>query len=277
MVWIIGILISGLLLWSLGILFTGILQDYFIFLPKKLDAGFQFQFTNPFESFLLKTENNGKVFGLWFKEGNKRSKKGLILYAHGNKGNLKRWGHYHFYFKKAGFDFMIYDYRGFGKSTGPRNEINLYLDALEVYNFAKKHYPEHKIIVYGRSMGSTFASKMAAENQPAGLILETPFSGMKDLFYCYFPFFPKIFLFKYHFDNKVLLQKVNCPVLIFQGTKDRIVPLHSAIQLKPFLKQGDKFVVIENGNHHNLMHFENYGTEIDSFLKKITQAGKAIP
>ncbi|MEZ4980221.1 MAG: alpha/beta hydrolase, partial [Saprospiraceae bacterium] len=68
-----------------------------------------------------------------------------------------------------------------------------------------------------------------------------------------------------------------CPVLIFQGTRDRIVPMRSAIQLKPFLKQGDRFVVLENGNHHNLMHFENYGTEIDSFFKKITQAGEAIP
>ncbi|MCB0662296.1 MAG: alpha/beta hydrolase [Saprospiraceae bacterium] len=255
------------MLWIIGNLFTALFQDYFIFLPKKLASNFQFGFTSDFEEIFISTKNNGHIHALWFHTPNETAKKGIVIYNHGNKDNLKRWGHYHYYFKKLGYDFLVYDYRGFGKSTGPASEDNMYTDALAVYKKALDHYPEEKIIVYGRSMGSTFACKMAAAHQPAGLILETPFSGMKDLFYSYYPFFPKIFWFKYTFDNKKLLPEIHCPILIFQGTRDRIVPLSCTKLLQPILKKEDRFIILKNGNHHNLMHFERYGVEVEEFLR----------
>lgn len=265
--WIPGILITILLLWVMGILFTAVFQDYFIFLPEKLNPEYRYEFKEPFEEIFLDTPNQGKINALWFHAADSTSPKGVVIYNHGNKDNLKRWGYYHYYFRKLGYDFFSYDYRSFGKSRGPRNERNLYQDALFVYNKVLEAYPENKIIVYGRSLGATFACKMAAENNPAALILETPFSGMKDLFYTYYPPLPRIFSFKYVFDNKKLLPAVSCPILIFQGTRDRIVPLSSARQLQPFLKKEDKFILLKNGNHHNLMHFEKYGSEIEKFLR----------
>jgi alpha-beta hydrolase superfamily lysophospholipase len=264
--WIPAILVTLFLLWIIGILFTAVFQDYFIFLPKTLRQNYQFEFNAPFEEMFLETPHHGKINAIWFRDPNQVSSRGIVIYNHGNKDNLKRWGHYYYFFKNRGYDFLAYDYRSFGKSTGPRTEKNLYRDALAVYEKMKSYYPEPNIIVYGRSMGSTFACKMAAENNPGGLILETPFSGMKDLFYTYYPPLPRIFWFKYVFDNKKLLPQISCPILIFQGTRDRIVPLSSTLQLRPFLKEEDQFIILKNGNHHNLMHFEQYGMAVEEFL-----------
>jgi len=252
-----------LFLWLLGNLFTRFWQDYFIFRPEKLAPNYEFQFEQNFSEIFLDAPQGGKLNALWFKRLNA---KGVILFFHGNAGSLARWGHLHHLFCRLGYDYFVYDYRGYGKSVGKRNEALLYEDALVVLDFVKQHYAQAEIIAFGRSMGSAFASRVAAAGGVRTLILETPFYSMRSLFYTYYPFLPPVFLFKYHFFNHRYLREVQCPVYIFQGTKDWIVPYKCAVRLKKRLKPGDEFITVLGGGHNNLLFYDIYNRKLQEIL-----------
>lgn len=255
----------GLLL--LGNLFTRILQDFFIFRPRKLGASYRFAFEVPFREVSLTGKRKGLINALWFKvPGPEVRSKGVLLYFHGNSGNLVRWGNLYRFFFRFGYDFFISDYRGFGKSRGPRSEQLMYEDALEVYRYVSRFYPPEKIVIFGRSLGSAPACRLAAEQPVRMLILETPFASMRNLFYTYYPFLPRLFLFKYVFPNRRMLKKVSCPVFIFQGTDDIIVPMRCAARLKPVLKPTDRFYTIPMGRHNDLMIYDEYHRGMEEVL-----------
>lgn len=255
-----------LLLILVGNFFTFIIQDKFLFLPEKLKPSHKFSFEENFEELTIETPYEGRINALWFKNKNTLSEKGIVLYFHGNSGSLKRWGHLYQIFVEMGYDFFIYDYRTFGKSKGNLSEITFHSDALEMYRLLRKYYLDEKIILYGRSLGSGPATKLAADVKARFLILETPFSCIRELFFTYYIILPRIFKFKFSFKNNHYIQKVKIPILIFQGTKDRIVPYKNAIKLKPLIKKTDKFVTIEGGTHGGLAYYDIYHAELKKLL-----------
>lgn len=249
------ILAAALLLLLIGNLFTTVLQDYFIYRPIKLKSDFIYAFESTFEELMFKTDNGGTVNALWFRQKNRP----VIFYCHGNSSNLSRWGHLHRYFDELGYDLFIWDYRGFGKSKGVRTEENFHKDAKVLYDFIASHYSARQIVVFGRSMGCGIASKLAAENPCRLLILETPFYSIRNLFKTYYPFLPTtLFTFKYKFKNQESLPFVECPVHVFHGTKDVVIPLRCAARLKPLLEDPSRFYIIQDGKHKNLGDFQEY-------------------
>ena len=251
----------------IGNIFTYPLQDYFIFRPKKLPGKHTFQFERPYEEQEIRSTHQGRLNALWFKKDPRRkSEKGLILFFHGNASNLARWGHLYHYFFKFGYDYFVYDYRGYGKSRGRRNERIMYEDAEAIYEFVKEHYPVNKIIIYGRSIGCSFATYLATKAEPPLVVLETPFSNIRDLFYTYFPFLPRLFLFKYNLRNHHFIQQVKAPVYIFQGTHDLIVPYKCAAKLIPYLKAEDAFYTIPGGRHNDLIFYDIYDRKMKEIL-----------
>lgn len=252
-----------LLFWLIGNLFTFWGQDHFIFRPQKLPPDYGYQFEQQFTEVFLNAPQGGKLNALWFKRINA---KGVVLFFHGNAGSLARWGHLYHFFHRLGYDYFVYDYRGYGKSTGKKNEHLLYEDAKVAFEYVKQHYPSEQIVVYGRSMGTAFATRIAAEGNVKMLILETPFSSMRRLFYSYYPFLPPIFFFKYHFPNHRYLRRVQCPVYIFQGTKDWVVPYKCAIRLQKWLKPDDEFITIVGGGHNNLSFYDLYNRRLQEIL-----------
>lgn len=253
------VVIVGLaaLLWIIGNLFTYVFQGRLIMQPSTLKKDRQYFFDTPFEEVFLQASDDGMINALHFKASTDPVK-GVILYFHGNAGNLWQWGEINTDFIRHGYDLFILDYRGFGKSTGKLSPKALYGDAKLAYDYLCKSYKPENIIIYGRSLGSAPATRLAAQVKAKRLILETPFYSMKDLSYMYFPFLPKIFLFKYPMRNDKYIQQVNCPVTIFHGTDDQVVPYQCSIKLKDHLKKGDQYITIEGGAHNDLNVFETY-------------------
>lgn len=251
----------------IGNVFTAIIQDLFIFRPSKLKREYVYHFDLPFEEHYVDSIEGGEINLLWFKkDGIKRP---LVFYCHGNSSNLSSWGELAQRYEKLGFDLIMYDYRGFGKSKGRRNEMTFREDARVVYQFAKRYYSESHIYIYGRSMGTGVATMLASENDPVLLLLETPYYSMRELFRSYYPFLPVLlFSFKYNFPTNEWITKVNCPVYIFQGTKDTVVPFRCAEKLKPLLKEPDNFVTIRGGKHSNLKEFPEFTDNIKSIFRK---------
>jgi len=241
-------------------------QDRLIFLPEKLPQDFKFEFDHAFEEFFLTTQNGGKINVLHFKS---LDSKGIIVYFHGNAGSLKRWGEIVGPLVDLGYDIVIPDYRGYGKSTGERNQKNMLTDVEAVYAFAKKITSEDQIVLFGRSLGSGFASYLAGKNNPSKLILETPFYSLDDIAQRRFLIFPTRWFLKYHFDSYKYLQSAKAPIYIFHGTDDEVVAYESGKKLFISLPENQgKLFTIKGGQHNNLPSFDRYWEQMKMALTK---------
>lgn len=259
------ILLSLLGLLVLGNIFTYPLQHWFIMWPVRHKESFEFTHQEDSTEVWLEGPHNGQLNALHF-HAPKAIRKGVVLYFHGNSGSAEKWGNVADDFLRRGWDLFVPDYRGFGKSRGKRTQEILYQDARIAYAYLKKDFPAQDIIIYGRSLGSGIASNLATQVSARRLVLETPFASIPDLFYCYYPIFPPVFLFRYKFRNDKHLEEVSMPVIIFHGTKDRIVPYKSAAKLKKYMKEIDEFVTIFGGGHGDLVEYETFQKHLDEIL-----------
>ena len=254
---ILGVYVAG------GVIIY-LFQERFIFLPKPLAEDFTYQFDRPFEEVWYTMDDGTKVNALHFKSNDP---KGIILYNHGNADNLARWGEVSYFFVDQGYDVVIYDYRGYGKTKGQRSETKLFEDALTLYDTINKKWPADEIIIFGRSLGSAMASYIAANRPHRMLILETPFHSLADMAKYYFPVYPYTIL-KYDFENYAHLKAASSKIHIFHGTEDVVVPLKSGLKLHNELADGkSNFVTIEGGEHNNLRRFEKYRQEMIEVLR----------
>jgi fermentation-respiration switch protein FrsA (DUF1100 family) len=238
-------------------------QEKILFLPTTLEHNYQYEFDFPFEELFLKTEENTIINALHFKVENP---KGVILYFHGNAGDLSRWGNITEYFSKMNYDVLVMDYRTYGKSEGKLSEQAFYKDAQYCYGYLLKQYSEDEITLYGRSLGTGIASYLASKNKPNQLILETPYYSILDVAEHRFPMFPVKQLLKYHFPTFQYLPKVSCPITIIHGTDDSVVPYSSAKKLSELKLHNLDFITVEDGTHNNLIEFEEYHQTIKSKL-----------
>jgi uncharacterized protein len=231
-------------------------QDKLIFQPDKLDQAYVFQFNQPFQEFFIQADGGNTLNVLLFKTT--QPTKGLILYFHGNADNLQRWGQYAVDLTSLGYDVLMPEYRGYGKSSGKPGEQEFYADAETVLNWAKQNFYFERLIFYGRSLGSGVASHLAMHTTPDLLILETPFNDLHGVIYP--PIKPLLWFLPLNatFSNAAHLKKVSCKKIIIHGTDDWVVPLSSAKRLKPLLSGDDVFVVIEDGSHKDLRKFKEY-------------------
>ncbi|NMH89753.1 alpha/beta hydrolase [Flavivirga algicola] len=256
---------AGVVLISLYVMIGALLyflQEKMLFHPTVLPQDFKFEFSYPFEELYLETEENTIVNAIHFKAENP---KGVILYFHGNAGDLSRWGLITEFFVKKQYDVLVMDYRTFGKSTGKLSEKALYKDAEYCYNYLKQYYSENDIIIYGRSLGTGIATYVASRNRPKQLILETPYHSMTDIAKSRFPVFPVKYILKYKLPSYQFITKVGCPISILHGTNDQVVPYKSGRSLYEAAPASlTTFITVEGGTHNDLIHHE-------AFLKSMNQ------
>lgn len=250
----------------IGMVFFYFFQEKFIFINwKKLDRNYQYKFSNQFEEVFVKTDRDNEINGLHFKLPNP---KGVVLFCHGNKGNLKRWGNRVDYFLKYNYEVFVFDYRNYGKSTGSFDEDGMYNDALSVYNHLKKEYKHKQIVVYGFSLGGTFATRIAAKNKPKELILEAPFYNLKKALQCYSKLAPT-FLLRYKFRSDLDIPKVTSPITVFHGNEDKTTSFEGSKKLlKLNANPKNQFIAIDKGTHHNIRTFEKYHQKLKEILER---------
>jgi len=256
-IWLIGFYI----LMGIGVYFF---QEKLIFYPEKLPNDFKFNFHIKFEEHFIKMDDGAELNALRFKSENS---KGLILYFHGNAGSLRRWGEVVDPFVDLGYDVLIMDFRGYGKSSGKRSHKAMLSDADRLYEFALNFVEEKNLILFGRSLGCSFASYLAGKNDPSKLILESPFYSMGDMARRVMPIFPQSIFLRFNFNNYKSLIGANCPIYIFHGKEDEIVPLESGQKLFQKLDSDQsQLFAIEGGGHNNLAGFDEYWIEMSKIL-----------
>jgi alpha-beta hydrolase superfamily lysophospholipase len=226
-------------------------QERLIFFPSKMPMNHTYQFCQEFEEFNLKAKDGAQLNAVHIKQD---SSKGIVLYFHGNSGNVSNLSHVANLINSKGYDAFLIDYRTYGKSSGDLSEEALKKDAQLFYNHALTKYDEDQIILYGRSFGTGIATGLAASNEPKTLILESPFYSAVSLGQHRFPILPVGWLSNYRFPSNEYVQEITCPIFIFHGTEDRVIPFKFAKKLFESIpeKIEKKLYTIEGGGHNYL-------------------------
>lgn len=247
-------------------------QDLFFFRPERLPHYFTYRYPFPFTEVDFDMEDGGKVNAIHFRVPNS---KGVVFYIKGNSRSIKGWGKFARDFVGKGFDFFILDYRGFGKSKGRRTENILYADLQQVYKWLTSKYPEENIVLYGRSLGSGLATRIASWNMPRMLILDSPYYSFRYHISRYAFFLPIGWLLRYQIRTDRFITKVQCPIHILHGDKDRLIPYRQSEMLVKLVPGNIALHTIHGAGHNNLPDFPTYHEELYDLLQSEVRSAKS--
>ena len=265
----ISMLIFLLAIYLLLCAIVYLVQDYFLFKPEILDNTFEFDYDNlDFDEYHLNVKPGVSLSVLRFKC---EEPVGVVLYLKGNSRSIKGWGKFAIDFIRYNHDVIMVDYRGFGKSTGNRSQQGIKNDLQLIYSKIKEHVDEKYIVLYGRSLGSGFATKLASTNNPAMLILDAPYYSMSKTIARYLPFLPMRLLLKFPIPTYKWIKYVKCPIHIIHGTADKLIPFKSSIRLAAINADTTTLHPVIGGGHNNLNTFESYHLILEQLFKGNTE------
>jgi len=244
-------------------------EERLIFLPTRHPAGW---WDGPkirglaVEDVWMDTSDGERIHG-WFAPGPDGDGP-VILYFHGNAGNLSDRTDFVQTLVGEGLSVFIVDYRGYGRSSGRPNEAGLYRDAEAAWDYlvTTRNVPAERIVILGRSLGGGVATELAVRRPNArGLILESTFRSIAHIGQRQFPFLPVRLLLRTRFDNLAKVPEIRVPTLVVHGTADRLIPFEEGKALYEALPDGQKhFHAVEGGEHN-----DTWARGGESYLKAI--------
>ncbi|NNE28366.1 MAG: hypothetical protein HKN16_01940 [Saprospiraceae bacterium] len=241
------------------------IQPGLVFRPLDLKKDFTFQFDKVPEEFFISVDPKTDINALKFPTS--KNRKGAIIYFHPFQDNIQRWGHLHKDFTARGYDFWVYDYRGFGKSAGDVSEAELFSDAQKIYDWINEKYPSEDILLYGKYMGGVVAANLANQVTADMLILEAPFNDLDHLFKKQYPWIWQPLKSRVDFSIRdQLALGIEAPVHIIHGTRDFEVNFHLSVYLKEFLRAKDSYTLVDAGRHEILREFSRYQAKLQELL-----------
>jgi fermentation-respiration switch protein FrsA (DUF1100 family) len=199
------------------------------------------------------TLDDGTRLAGWYLRANgvERGAQSLgLLWFYGNGENIARIWPVLREFQPHGVALLVVDYPGYGGSEGRATEPAIY-KAAEAAFAALAGRPEIRgVFVYGRSLGSAVAVHTAASRPAVGLILESPFTSAADMARLHYALVPRALL-HLRLDNAATIRRVHCPLLIFHGTADRLVPIAMGRSVAAAAAGPVEFVPIPGAGHND--------------------------
>ncbi len=242
------------------------LQDAILFHPVQLKGSHKYETREAHTDVSIPINEEDTLNMVRFHPAGKQPR-GVVLYFHGNKKNIGWYARFTPFFTRHGYEVMMIDYPGFGKSRGKFTEKTLYDWARQLYKFSRSYYPADSIIIYGKSMGTGIAAYLASREECRRLILETPYYDFPSVIRQYLPIYPVGSMLHYKLPTYQYLQFVKAPVTIFHGTSDWVIRYRNSKRLKRLLKPPGEFISIEGGSHNNLYEYPLMQRKMDSLLR----------
>lgn len=152
--------------------------------------------------------------------------RGVLLYSHGNAGTIEDRVELARFFVGLDLAVLLYDYRGYGDSTGTPSEAGTYADALAAWRelVERQGFAPARIVLYGESLGGGVATELATRVRPAGLLLHAAFSSLPDAAAHHYPWLPVRLLLRSRYDNAAKLATLDVPKLLVHSPEDGVVP-----------------------------------------------------
>ena len=244
---VLRIVVALALAWhaALGLLY--VLQRQLVFRPDRERVAPSAVGLGGFAEETLTTPDGARIIAWWAPP---RPGRPVVLYFHGNGGNISyRAGRYGL-MRDAGFGVLALSWRGYGGSTGSPSEVALVADGrLAWRHLVAKGIESERIVIFGESLGSGVAVQVAAAEKVAGVILDSPFTSVADVAAWRFPFLPVHGLVWDRFDSLTRIADIGVPLLIVHGDRDRVVPYSLGRRLHEAARQPKRFVTLAGAGH----------------------------
>jgi hypothetical protein len=222
-----------------------------------------------YEDVSLTTSDNERLHGWYIPAVDSR---GVLLFFHGNAGNISHRLDSLKIFHELGLDTLIIDYRGYGQSTGKTSEQGTYLDAQAAWDYLinSRGVPADQIIVFGRSLGGAVGAWLGVQHTPAAVIIESSFTSGVDMAHRLYPFLPVRLITRLQYPVADYAARLDCPVLVVHSRHDEIIPFTMGKAIYAAVKQQKKFLELR-GDHNNgfLISQEDYIAGLKDFTQAI--------
>ncbi|MGB5293198.1 MAG: alpha/beta hydrolase [Lysobacterales bacterium] len=221
-----------------------------------------------FEDVSLTTPDNEVLHG-WYVPAT--DSVGTVLFFHGNAGNISHRLDSIEIFNELKLDVLIFDYRGYGQSSGKTSEQGTYIDAQTAWDYLvnERGIASEKIVIFGRSLGGAVASRLAGRTTPAVVILESCFTSVPDMADHLYPFLPARVFTRLKYPVKEHVKLVSSPLLVIHSQQDEIIPFDMGQAVFAAAPEPKEMLMI-SGDHNGgfLLNRHQYQSVIGTFLDR---------
>ena len=227
-----------------------------------------------YQDISIETSDGVSLHG-WFIAG--RSSR-VLLFFHGNAGNISHRLESIAQFHGLGLSVFIIDYRGYGRSEGRTTETGIYRDADAAWRYLteSRGVAASDIVIFGRSLGASVASRLAIQHQPLALIVESSFTSVPDIGQDLYPWLPVRWLTHLKHATRDHVRSVHCPILVVHSRDDEIIPFHHAEAILASANEPRTLLAIRGSHNDAFLRDErNYIDGIRAFLSGLPKA--ALP
>lgn len=189
-----------------------------------------------------------KTHGWWIPLEHAR---GTVLFSHGSGRNVSGYLDDVALFRELGMSVLLYDYGGYGQSTGEASEERCYADARAMWKYLveTRGIAPRQIILDGSSMGGGVTAQLATEVDAAAVILESTFTSVPETLSDTYPFVPAKWICHIQFRNVDKVGRIKCPVLILHSRQDTVIPFEHSQRLLEKVAAPKMFVEIRGAHH----------------------------
>ena len=228
------------------------MQDRLLYVPEREIRQTPKDIGLDYEDIYIMTKDKITVTGWYIPAENEE---GVILFCHGNAGNISHRLESISIFNSLGLSVLIFDYRGYGRSEGKPSEKGTYLDVEAAWDHLVKTRKKsaNKIILFGRSLGAAIAANIALKRKPAGLIIESSFLSVPEIGKKYYPWLPVRLLSKFDYSTISKIQSITCPKFIIHSPDDEIIPFEHGRTLFKKAVHPKEFLQIKGGHNEGFL------------------------
>ncbi len=257
------------------LLFIFLYQDHLLFLPNIPSRKVE---TTPaavglaYEQLTL-TSSDDVELDAWFVPA--AEARGVVLFCHGNAGNISHRLDSLLIFHRLGLSVLIFDYRGYGRSQGRPTEAGTYQDVEAAWQYlvGERHVEPGRIILFGRSLGAAVAAQLATLQSPGALILESCFTSVPDMAAQLYPLLPARLLSRLQYNVLESLQHIACPLLVVHSPDDEIIPFSHGEKIYAAGRPPKKFLELKGGHNEGFFSTgEAYVQGLADFLDEYLPA-----
>jgi len=223
-----------------------------------------------YENVHFDTADGEQLHGWYIRAPDAR---GVLLFFHGNAGNISHRLESILIFNRLRLDVLIVDYRGYGQSTGRPSERGTYRDAQAAWDYLvrDRRVAPGNIVVFGRSLGGAvgawLAAQLPAEEQPAAVIIESSFTSGADMARRLYPVYPARLLTRLKYPVIEFVGRLRCPVLVVHSRDDEIIPFAMGRAIYDAVGQPRDFIELRGDHNAGFwISREHYAAGLDAFL-----------
>jgi fermentation-respiration switch protein FrsA (DUF1100 family) len=267
---IVRLALVPVLLYLMVVVYMLAMENSLIYFPSVYPEGFWNPPGLAFEDAWFEAPDGTKLHGWHVPHPNPRA---VILFAHGNAGNLSHRYELLQSLADLGVSVMIFDYRGYGRSAGSPNEAGILADARAARRWLAKRagVNESDIVLMGESLGGGVMVDLAAKDGARALILENTFTSLPDVAAYHYPWLPVRLVMRTQFNSAAQIAGYRGPLLQIHGDADTIIPFEIGRRLFEAALEPKQFVVIPGGDHNDPRTAQFFAA-LDQFLSRLSES-----